>query len=146
MHAIPSPATYLHCQLQPVTSMLHLNAACSLQVAGNYVTAPVLRQPRGVVHFLGGAFAGAAPQLAYQALINWVAEAGYTVVATPYAVTFRHLDCATRVHQVKLDVISCCSTIGRDTLQAVCCDASSFVGIEMSCLVRWEEAHSPMHP
>jgi len=72
----------------------------SWQVAGNFVTAPVLQQPRGVVHFLGGAFAGAAPQLAYQFLINWVADAGYTVVATPYAVTFRHLDCAARVHQV----------------------------------------------
>ena len=73
----------------------------SKQVAGNFVTAPILQRPKGVVHFLGGAFAGAAPQLAYQFLINWIANAGYTVVATPYAVTFRHLDCAARVHQVR---------------------------------------------
>ena len=72
-----------------------------IQVAGNFVTAPISQRPKGVVHFLGGAFAGAAPQLAYQFLINWVANAGYTVVATPYAVTFRHLDCAARVHQVR---------------------------------------------
>ena len=64
------------------------------------MTAPAFKQPRGLVHFLGGAFAGAAPQLAYQYLIKWIADAGYTVVATPYAVTFRHLDCAARVQQV----------------------------------------------
>jgi len=75
-------------------------ARALLQVAGSHVTAPLLQQPKGIVHLLGGAFAGAAPQLAYQFLINWVANAGYTVVATPYAVTFRHLDCAARVHQV----------------------------------------------
>ena len=32
---------------------------------------------------------GAAPQLLYASLLDAVAQAGYTVVATPYAVTFR---------------------------------------------------------
>ena len=55
--------------------------------------------PRGIVHFLGGAFAGAAPQLLYPLLISLLAEAGFTVVATPYMVTFRHRGCAVAVHQ-----------------------------------------------
>ena len=52
------------------------------------------RKPRAVVHFLGGALAGAAPQVAYHLLLERLAEAGLTVVATPYRLTFRHLDCA----------------------------------------------------
>jgi Protein of unknown function (DUF1350) len=52
---------------------------------------------QGVVHLLGGAFAGAAPQLLYRGLGEAVAGAGYTVVATPYAVTFRHDRCAAAV-------------------------------------------------
>ena len=70
------------------------------------MTAPAFKQPRGLVHFLGGAFAGAAPQLAYQFLIKWIADAGFTVVATQYAVTFRHLDCAARVQQVPVSSVS----------------------------------------
>lgn len=55
-------------------------------------------EPRGIVHFLGGAFAGAAPALAYSLLIDRIVLSGYTVVATPYAVTFDHGTCARRVH------------------------------------------------
>jgi len=55
------------------------------------------RKPRAVVHFLGGAFAGAAPQVAYHLSIELLAEAGFTVVATPYRLTFKHLDCAQRM-------------------------------------------------
>ena len=52
------------------------------------------------MHFLGGAFAGASPQLIYPLLLQMLAQAGYTVVSTPYAVTFKHLECAGLVHQV----------------------------------------------
>ena len=55
------------------------------------MVAPAAGRPRGTVHFLGGAFAGAAPQVAYALLLQLLAEAGYTCVATPYAVTFQHL-------------------------------------------------------
>ncbi len=57
-------------------------------------------RPKGIVHFLGGAFAGATPQLLYPGLIRALSKAGYAVISTPYAVTFRHLDCAQRVQQV----------------------------------------------
>jgi len=49
------------------------------------------------VHFLGGAFAGAAPQLLYNSFVELLADAGYTVVATPYKVTFQHDVCARQV-------------------------------------------------
>jgi hypothetical protein len=53
------------------------------------------------VHFLGGAFAGASPQLIYPLLLQMLAKAGYTVISTPYAVTFKHLNCARSVHDVR---------------------------------------------
>jgi hypothetical protein len=112
------------------------------------------RRPRALIHFLGGAFAGAAPQVrrarawqrgaqqavdsagpcttgrrrrchgrlpplpstrspfpplaptpprprpekvAYHLKIELLAEAGFTVVATPYRLTFKHLDAAREV-------------------------------------------------
>ncbi len=38
-------------------------------------------------------------QIAYSLLLDTVARAGYTIVATPYAVTFRHDNCARAVRQ-----------------------------------------------
>ena len=62
------------------------------------VVAPSRGQPVGVVHFLGGAFAGAAPYAAYGTFIDELADAGFTCIATPYAVTFRHDECALALH------------------------------------------------
>ena len=75
-------------------------AASSLQVPLYHFTPPESYRPRGIVHFLGGAFAGATPQLLYPGLIRQLSKAGYAVISTPYAVTFRHLDCAQRVQEV----------------------------------------------
>ena len=33
-------------------------------------------------------------------MIKLLAEAGYTVISTPYAVTFKHTDCAAAVQEV----------------------------------------------
>lgn len=38
--------------------------------------------------------------LQYGVLIRLLAEAGYTVISTPYAVTFKHTDCAAAVQEV----------------------------------------------
>jgi len=54
-----------------------------------WVAHPRAAQVKGVIHFLGGAFAGAAPQLLYNSFVELLADAGYTTIATPYAVTFR---------------------------------------------------------
>lgn len=68
------------------------------QDTGAWVVAPPYRS-KGVVHFLGGAFAGAAPQVVYALLLDSLSAAGYTAIATPYAVTFRHDDCARAMRQ-----------------------------------------------
>lgn len=67
---------------------------------GCWVTSPAKGAPKGIVHFLGGAFAGASPELVYPLLLQIVGEAGYTIVSTPYPVTFKHVQCAAAVHQV----------------------------------------------
>lgn len=72
------------------------------QVGSCWVTGPASGRPKATVHFLGGAFAGASPQLAYPLLIQMLAQAGYTVVSTPYAVTFKHIDCAAAVQRASI--------------------------------------------
>lgn len=47
--------------------------------------------PRCLIHFVGGAYVGAAPQLAYRPLLEALAERGALVVATPFATGFDHL-------------------------------------------------------
>ena len=56
----------------------------------------VLRPPAGtppstLVHFIGGAFVGAAPQLLYRKLLEELSARGAVVVATPYSTSFDHL-------------------------------------------------------
>ena len=79
--------------------MSHSLGICA-QVHGSWVIALPRGRPKGTVHFLGGAFAGASPQLIYPLLLQLLARAGYTVISTPYAVTFKHLAAASSVHQV----------------------------------------------
>ena len=52
------------------------------------------RDIKGIVHFLGGAFAGAAPSTLYGRCIRAFTEAGFVVITNAYAVTFRHDVCA----------------------------------------------------
>ena len=48
--------------------------------------------PRAVVHFCGGAFVGASPQLTYRLFLERLcARANVTIVATPFAIGFEHL-------------------------------------------------------
>ena len=67
--------------------------------------APSRSRPRGIVHFLGGAFAGAAPYLFYSSFIDRLADSGYTVVVTPYNVTFQHEICARNVRNAFINAI-----------------------------------------
>lgn len=57
------------------------------------------KQLKGIVHFLGGAFAGAAPSTLYRRCIRTFTEAGYVVITNAYAVTFRHDVCARELDQ-----------------------------------------------
>lgn len=56
--------------------------------AGCWVLIPP--QPRAVIHFLGGAFVGTAPQVAYRWLLTELAQQGYGVIATPFLNTLDH--------------------------------------------------------
>ncbi|MEN9204077.1 MAG: DUF1350 family protein [Thermostichus sp. DG02_3_bins_51] len=51
-------------------------------------------QPRAVIHFLGGAFVGAAPQLFYSRLLEELARIGLAIIATPYNTDIDHAQLA----------------------------------------------------
>jgi hypothetical protein len=51
-------------------------------------------QPRAVIHFLGGAFVGAAPQLFYSRLLEELARMDMAIVATPYTTDIDHAQLA----------------------------------------------------
>lgn len=58
------------------------------EIAGNSVIIP--QKPIGVIHFLGGAFVATAPQVTYRLLLEYLAERGFLVVATPFVNTLDH--------------------------------------------------------
>jgi hypothetical protein len=64
-------------------------------VGQNWVLLP--RRPIAVIHFLGGAFVGAAPQLSYGKLLEAIALQGYAIIATPFINTLDHEAIATSV-------------------------------------------------
>jgi Protein of unknown function (DUF1350) len=62
------------------------------EVEGNFLLRPPAgQQPRALIHFLGGAIVGASPHVSYRYLLERLAQAGYLVVATPYQLSFDHL-------------------------------------------------------
>jgi hypothetical protein len=58
------------------------------EVSGNWVLVP--ERPTAIVHFLGGAFVAAAPQVTYRRLLERLASQGFLIVATPFVNTFDH--------------------------------------------------------
>lgn len=67
-------------------------------IGSNWVLTPP--RPKGVVHFLGGAFLAAAPQVSYSRLLENLAKGGYIVVATPFLnSSFDHRQIATEVYE-----------------------------------------------
>ncbi|PSB56319.1 DUF1350 family protein [Chamaesiphon polymorphus] len=66
------------------------------EISGNWVYIP--RQPRAVIHFLGGAFVAAAPHLTYRLLLEDLAKQGYVIMATPFINTFDHRAIASEVY------------------------------------------------
>jgi hypothetical protein len=57
-------------------------------IADNWVWLPP--SPKGLIHFLGGAFIGATPQLTYPGLLENLSNQGYGIIATPFTLTFDH--------------------------------------------------------
>ena len=56
------------------------------------VRPPANTKPRAFAFFLGGAFVGAAPGLAYSNLLAKLADAGYVVFAPPFRLEFDYLE------------------------------------------------------
>ncbi|CAH1414805.1 unnamed protein product [Lactuca virosa] len=72
------------------------------EVEGAWVLKPRNLEPTSVVHFVGGIFVGAAPQLTYRLFLEHLSERGALVIATPYASGFDHFFIADEV-QFKFD-------------------------------------------
>uniref|UniRef100_A0A2N9HQX5 Reverse transcriptase domain-containing protein n=2 Tax=Fagus sylvatica TaxID=28930 RepID=A0A2N9HQX5_FAGSY len=72
------------------------------EVEGSWVLKPKNSKPKSVVHFVGGIFVGAAPQLTYRLFLERLSERGILVIATPYASGFDHFYIADEV-QFKFD-------------------------------------------
>jgi len=66
------------------------------------VLRPKSSAPSFVVHFVGGIFVGAAPQIMYRFFLERLADRGALVIATPYASGFDHFFIADEV-QFKFD-------------------------------------------
>jgi Protein of unknown function (DUF1350) len=66
------------------------------EISGNWVYIP--RQPRAIIHFLGGAFVAAAPHLTYRLLLEDLGKQGYATIATPFINTFDHRSIASDVY------------------------------------------------
>ncbi|PPS03417.1 hypothetical protein GOBAR_AA17247 [Gossypium barbadense] len=72
------------------------------QVEGAWILKPKGSKPKSVVHFIGGIFVGAAPQLTYRLFLERLSEKGVLVIATPYASGFDYFFIADEV-QFKFD-------------------------------------------
>ncbi|XP_071693010.1 uncharacterized protein [Rutidosis leptorrhynchoides] len=72
------------------------------EVEGAWVLRPKNSKPMAVVHFVGGIFVGAAPQLTYRLFLERLSEKGILVIATPYASGFDYFFIADEV-QFKFD-------------------------------------------
>jgi len=64
------------------------------EMHGNYILRPPVsyeEQPRALIHFLGGAIVGAAPDISYRYLLERLAQKGFLIVATPYTLSFDYV-------------------------------------------------------
>lgn len=64
------------------------------ELEGAYVLFPKNKEPRAIVHFVGGSIVGAAPQMTYGLFLEALASHGCIVIATGYATNFDHMRCA----------------------------------------------------
>ena len=66
-------------------------------ISSNWVLIPP--RPVALIHFLGGAFVATAPQATYRRLLEFLANKGYAVIATPFLNTLDHTAIARQVLQ-----------------------------------------------
>lgn len=68
------------------------------EIGESWVLRPRASAPEAIVHFLGGAFIGVAPQLAYRQFLEAIADRNILVIATPFSTHFDHLRSAEESH------------------------------------------------
>ncbi|XP_020591533.1 uncharacterized protein LOC110032294 [Phalaenopsis equestris] len=67
------------------------------EIEGTWVLRPRYTSPTSIIHFIGGIFVGAAPQLTYRLFLERLSEKGVLVIATPFASRFDHFSIADEV-------------------------------------------------
>ncbi|XP_075483894.1 uncharacterized protein LOC142524050 isoform X2 [Primulina tabacum] len=60
------------------------------EIEGAWVLRPKTSKVTSIVHFVGGIFVGAAPQLTYRLFLKRLADRGILFIATPFASGFDH--------------------------------------------------------
>ncbi|EPS61771.1 hypothetical protein M569_13024, partial [Genlisea aurea] len=68
------------------------------EIEGAWVLRPKHGNATSIVHFVGGIFVGAAPQLTYRLFLERLANKGILIIATPYASGFDHFLIADEAH------------------------------------------------
>jgi len=66
-------------------SHLHLPSLCFM------LTFHSLKHRRALIHFLGGAIVGAAPDISYRYILERLAQKGFLIVATPFTLSFDYI-------------------------------------------------------
>ena len=65
------------------------------EYSGSWVLIP--SNPLGIIHFLGGAFIGTAPNITYRWLLEELGKQGYVIIATSFLNTLDHKAIAVNV-------------------------------------------------
>ncbi len=78
------------------TTNIGLNLGQWEEINGNYLlrppsTSPYASEPRSLIHFLGGAIVGAAPDITYRYILEKLANNGFLIVSTPYTLSFDYI-------------------------------------------------------
>ena len=103
------------------------------EVEGCWVLDPATGSPpRCVIHFTGGAFVGAAPQLAYRPLLEALAARGALIITTPFATSFDHLRTADEIY---FKLSRCLKALGPSTLMLPAYGLGHSLGSLMQVLI-----------
>lgn len=81
---------------EPIQSSCNIFQGKWERVYGNFVLRPPKRA-KAVIHFIGGAFVGAAPHIAYSTLLEGLSRRGYCVVATPFDLSLNYLETTAQI-------------------------------------------------
>lgn len=110
------------------------------EVEGNWILRPLQGAATAVVHFLGGAFVGAAPQLTYRLLLESLAARG-VMVSTPFVILclkpMLRLSCA---HTMYLTHCRCSVVIA-----SFCCCWWQITLYKQPCSHTCPSSHSAAH-